>query len=559
MKSFRLFLSIFFTFFYFSTFALNESCFEYLWTLEVPQNKIFLLNIDRNIDYAKTENNDIYLKLYKSSVDKLDYLVDIKQNELLYLKDWKYDTYFTKTLWENSNDLILDFWKSVWPWISPKILIDSINYTYNIFISDDNISYKKVSLYNLDTFSFRYLKLSFFSYNRDRIIENIKIRELDFKKNNYIYLVKSDTNWKIKLFSNFFCSNWKDYDDLRDYQSKNFKSVKSYVFNSSLDIFSVNLIKNIDYQVDIWNDVDLDWVTDSDDNCKNDYNPNQLDTNTNWIWDLCDDDDKDWLVWKNDNCPYISNRDQKDINNNWIWDVCEFDKDGDAIFDSQDNCINIYNPDQLDDDRDGIWNACDNCKLYNPNQLDKNDNGIWDVCEETERYKIDNDRDKDSVIDSQDNCVNVYNPDQKDNDRDLVWDVCDNCINIKNFDQLDLDKNWVWDMCEDSDKDWIIWYLDNCINDANNDQKDSDNNGIGNVCEDTDRDNIINWKDNCPYDYNPDQKDIDNDSIWDICDEKDDRFIESNKWFFIWLIVFIVLLFLGWIFMMLWKINKVSK
>jgi len=101
------------------------------------------------------------------------------------------------------------------------------------------------------------------------------------------------------------------------------------------------------------NDYDKDWIKNEDDNCLYTYNPNQKDTDNDWIGDVCDPDiDNDkicnpiwivddlWniipnkikkedcdkcvgLVWKCDNCIFTKNPDQKDTNNNWIGDVCE--------------------------------------------------------------------------------------------------------------------------------------------------------------------------------------------------------------------------------------------
>jgi hypothetical protein len=56
-----------------------------------------------------------------------------------------------------------------------------------------------------------------------------------------------------------------------------------------------------------------------------------------------------------------------------------------------------------------------------------------------------------------------------------------------------------------------------------------------------------------------DQTDIDKDWIWDICDEKDDRYIESNRWFFIGLIITIVIIFLVLIWSMVTKLEKNKK
>jgi hypothetical protein len=111
-------------------------------------------------------------------------------------------------------------------------------------------------------------------------------------------------------------------------------------------------------------------------------------------------------------------------------------------------------------------------------------------------------------------------------------------------------------MCEDRDKDSVEWFKDNCPTVKNSDQKDSDNNWVWDVCEDADNDNIIFAKDNCPNDYNPDQSDVDKDGKWDVCDAKDDRFMESNRIFFIGLLVLISWIFWVGIVSMVKKMNK---
>jgi hypothetical protein len=97
--------------------------------------------------------------------------------------------------------------------------------------------------------------------------------------------------------------------------------------------------------------------------------------------------------------------------------------------------------------------------------------------------------------------------------------------------------------------------IDNCIHVSNTDQKDDDNNGTWNLCEDTDRDNIVFINDNCPYDYNVDQQDTDGDGVGNVCDTDDNRFIESNRWFFMAIMMILVLVFGIAIFKMIQKLK----
>jgi PKD repeat protein len=91
------------------------------------------------------------------------------------------------------------------------------------------------------------------------------------------------------------------------------------------------------------------------------------------------------------------------------------------------------------------------------------------------------DYDEDGVVNAEDNCPYVYNPEQEDTDGDGVGDVCDNCPNDSNPNQSDADNDSTGDLC------------DTCT--------DTDGDGYGdpgypgNTCP----------EDNCPETYNPDQ------------------------------------------------------
>lgn len=496
---------------------------------------------------------------YKRYIDNDNsYLYSINRKlDYKFLNDNNKKTFFendTNSLWK---ELILEIYEeNNWPKELKKWNFDfDFDYDSKYYFPRFYIIQKwkevEVSKDNIEDFSFSKLIIRFESLSRAReIAESIKIYELSFTKTLKTYLVKSFYNDDIEVYSNYNCKERKNYIP---------KAYSSFEIDKETKAIELKLETNPKYNVYKENDIDNDWVSDENDNCKTRYNPNQLDSGWNWIWDVCSDFDKDWIIWYYDNCPMVPNRDQKDININWIWDVCEFDKDEDWIFDSEDNCISVKNKNQNDLDRDWIWDICDNCKLFNPAQLDKNNSWVWDVCEAKEKELKENDSDNDWIIDWNDNCKELPNKDQLDADSDSIWDVCDNCKEIQNTKQIDLDENKVWDMCEDSDNDWFLWYLDNCISIENKDQKDSDNDWIGDLCEDKDSDKILFWMDNCPFDYNPDQSDIDEDGSWDRCDKEDWRYIESNKSFFIWLLVFIVILFWIGIFFMMKKLENKKK
>jgi hypothetical protein len=58
------------------------------------------------------------------------------------------------------------------------------------------------------------------------------------------------------------------------------------------------------------------------------------------------------------------------------------------------------------------------------------------------------DADGDGIADGDDNCPNVFNPDQLDSDGDGVGDACDNCIETPNPDQADSDGDGIGDACD---------------------------------------------------------------------------------------------------------------
>ena len=150
------------------------------------------------------------------------------------------------------------------------------------------------------------------------------------------------------------------------------------------------------------------------------------------------------------------------------------------------------------------------------------------------------DSDLDGIIDFEDNCPYVGNPDQVDYDEDGVGDYCDNCPYVTNPGQEDTDGDGIGDVCDectDTDDDGFgnsgfpsnTCDEDNCPYVTNPSQEDTDGDGIGDVCdncfdvfnpaqEDVDDDGVGNVCDNCPEDDNPDQEDYDSDGLGDICD-----------------------------------------
>jgi hypothetical protein len=145
------------------------------------------------------------------------------------------------------------------------------------------------------------------------------------------------------------------------------------------------------------------------------------------------DTDADGTLDSQDNCMFTANPDQKDSNGDWVGDACQQaqcsdgkDNDNDYLVDylSDPGCASPADNDEtavtttLDTDADGVPDNADNCPTTaNPNQADRDNDGTGDAC--------DPDNDNDGVNDAADNCPNVANPSQLDSDHDGIGDACD--------------------------------------------------------------------------------------------------------------------------------------
>ncbi len=176
------------------------------------------------------------------------------------------------------------------------------------------------------------------------------------------------------------------------------------------------------------NDWDEDGVIDFFDNCPLEPNPNQKDSDGDYVGDACDHCKESFhLVPPQDANPLIPGN---DTDGDMVPDYCDPDDDNDTIIDKDDNCPTTPNTNQHDIDHDYVGNACDNCPIYvNPKQIDTDNDNKGDVC--------DNDDDGDGLLDSDDNCPLKNNPNQKDSDNDGTGDMCDNCPETDNPDGQD--------------------------------------------------------------------------------------------------------------------------
>jgi hypothetical protein len=127
--------------------------------------------------------------------------------------------------------------------------------------------------------------------------------------------------------------------------------------------------------------------------------------------------------------------------------------------------------------------SCDLCDIALGLSPDANNNGVPDECEL--------DADGDGIVDVDDNCPLVHNPDQADYDGDHVGDVCDNCPEVPNPQQEDGDGDGLGDVC------------DNCPIAPNPLQLDTDEDGVGDACEvvtgDVNCDGVVDFGDINPF------------------------------------------------------------
>lgn len=161
-------------------------------------------------------------------------------------------------------------------------------------------------------------------------------------------------------------------------------------------------------------DKDNDGISNTEDNCPNDYNPGQEDVDQDSIGDQCDgcpsdpenDIDVDGICGNVDNCPEYFNSDQADADEDGVGDICDIcpydagnDIDGDGTCGNTDNCPedpNKIDPGicgcgivDTDSDEDGIVDCADNCPLVkNPDQADRDSNGIGDACDSYDSRQI---------------------------------------------------------------------------------------------------------------------------------------------------------------------------
>lgn len=144
-----------------------------------------------------------------------------------------------------------------------------------------------------------------------------------------------------------------------------------------------------------------------------------------------------------------------------------------------------------------------------------------------EDHRLPDDFDCDMVVDAEDNCGTVANPEQINTDRNFTPSEPPapeepGAVMVAGDDGSPGERNG--DECdEDDDADGIPDVSDNCRTARNPSQKRTQDPVAGDACvTDRDGDGVVDGRDNCSAAANPGQENLDGDSLGDVCDLDDD-------------------------------------
>jgi len=206
-------------------------------------------------------------------------------------------------------------------------------------------------------------------------------------------------------------------------------------------------------------------------------NRDQNDRDEDGIGDACDaapdtwlgtvDSDHDGVMDAIDNCPWIPNPSQLDSDQDTVGDPCDPDDDNDGLDDATESTMydprrrdmqSAHLPAYLDSDvdHDGFFDGVDVCPNL-ANRMENEENPTGD------RLILPNSRcggypstdiDGDGIPNSRDNCVFIFNPDQRDTDGDGKGDACD--LDDDNDDNTNATMDECWDYLHNNAPNHLI-------------------------------------------------------------------------------------------------------